>query len=130
ITSNAWISQLPFQILQITVTGDATVQAGGGITTDGAALKGLGNGGLNNSPAYGYTGGGGGYGGYGGASIANAAGGNSYGSPLRPIDAGSAGGGNGSIFGFGGGASRLIVSKTLVLEGRILSDGLDAPGLW
>src|SRR5207249_11916921 len=72
--------------------------------------------------------GGGGYGGYGGASIANAAGGNSYGSLLQPIDGGSAGGGNGSIFGFGGGAIRLIVSKTLVLEGRISSDGTDAPG--
>src|ERR1043166_4115613 len=129
ITSNAWISQLPGQTLQPTVTRDATVQAGGGITTDGkgdSIHQGPGAGGLNNSPGYGYTGGGGGYGGYGGVSIANAAGGNSYGSLLQPTNAGSAGGGSPS-FGFGGGAIKLTVAKTLALDGRISSDGSDAP---
>ena len=66
VTSNAWIS-LSNQAATITVTSNATIQAGGGIIADGAGYPGgQGTGSWQDDP-YAYTGGGGGYGGYGAA---------------------------------------------------------------
>ena len=68
VASNSWITAFPnlYQGLQINVTSNATVQAGGGIIVDGGGSPrgvGLGSGGVTNTTSLGYTGGGGGYGG-------------------------------------------------------------------
>src|SRR5207249_9483050 len=121
------------QILQL-ITSNAVIQTGGGIMMDGQGSpggRGPGFGGLTNAPAYGYTGGGVGHGGFGGASIANASGGNSYGSILQPTNQGS-GGGSASPYtsvllgGAGGGVMKLSVTGTLTLDGRISADGANA----
>ena len=133
IHSNAWVSQAPvvYQIqsvvpaLELTVTADATIQAGGGITLDGTGYP------YDQGPGagqrVGVAGSGGGYGGLGGASASNSLAGAAYGSLLQPIDPGSGGGGYplgivaaGSA---GGGALQLNVAGSLVLDGRISAEG-------
>jgi len=120
VQSNAWLSQLPLPHgnSQWTVSGNAIIQAGGGISLDGqGSLGGLGTGAGDSN-----NNGGGGYGGYGG----NFPGGNAYGSLLQPVDAGSGGGRNPStaaVGGTGGGALHLIVNNTLALDGQISAAG-------
>lgn len=67
-----------------------------------------------------YYGGGGGYGSVGGNGYGSASGGGAYGSAAAPVDLGSAGGNFG---GNGGGAIRLEVTNTLLLEGEIMAAG-------
>ena len=96
VASNGWLS-VSSQIMN--VTGNATVQAGGGIIADGTGYaSGQGPGAGRYSTSSGSTiGGGGGYGGYGAAGGAPtnypAYGGMTYGSVLTPTQAGSGGGG-------------------------------------
>jgi hypothetical protein len=135
VASNAWIS-LSNQQATVTVTGNATIQAGGGITSDGAGYAGGAGPGAGKSDSYAYTGGGGGYGGYGaaggnygslsGGSIAY--GGITYGSVTAPRDMGSGGGSYYSrgLGGSGGGAVRLNVTGLLLLDGRISAEGSPA----
>jgi hypothetical protein len=69
---------------------------------------------------------GGGYGGTGGTSSSGAPGGTNYGSITTPIDRGSGGGaGSGTFSGGseGGGALRLSVGSTLLVDGRLVADG-------
>jgi hypothetical protein len=128
INSNGWFVPLANQGpigIQLNVTANATVQAGGGIIADG-----LGNGpasgqGAGRSATTGLRGGGG----YGGAGAANPPfAGITYGSLLTPSDLGSGGGnatgttGNGGG-GAGGGAIRLTVTGTLAVDGRISATG-------
>jgi hypothetical protein len=122
------------------ITGNATVQAGGGIIADGAGYAGgQGNGaGRSYSTSYDYVGGGGGYGGFGAAgassTVLSAAGGYTYGYITTPTDLGSGGGGyNGSsgisaAGGAGGGAIRLTVTGTLQVDGRVSARGLAGTG--
>ena len=128
VASNGWIS-VASQVL--TVTGNATIQAGGGIIADGtgnAAGVGTGAGRAVNTPS-GYFGGGGGYGGYGGSGGApfgySAYGGSTYGSVTAPTDLGSGGGtyATMAIGGAGGGAIRLNVTGVLQVDGRISAAG-------
>ena len=134
VASNAWIS-FSNQVITLTATGNATIQAGGGIIADGTGnAPGIGTGaGKYVSASIGYVGGGGGYGGYGAAGGASgsyaAVGGNTYGSVIAPTDFGSGGGTYSpyAIGGAGGGAIRLNVTGLLLLDGRISADG--NPGL-
>lgn len=121
-----------------TVTSNATIEAGGGITVDGRGHGpggGPGGGRYSNSSS-GICGGGGGYGGWGGnggLGGANSAGGIPYGSYYNPItgplEMGSGGGNLSSATNesYGGGALRLNVGGLLKLDGTISANGL--PGL-
>jgi len=137
VASNGWVS-IAKQTL--TVTGNAIVQAGGGIIADGTgypAGQGLGAGRYAEEGDFGFVGGGGGYGGYGasGGGIPNAYGGGTYGSATEPTDLGSGGGGlldpEGSIppmGGAGGGAISLTVTGTLEVDGTVSARGLAGTG--
>ncbi|MEI8042293.1 MAG: hypothetical protein WCL11_12855, partial [Verrucomicrobiota bacterium] len=127
VASNAWISlsNLP---AMVTVTGDAIIQAGGGILADSggyAGNQGTGAGKYYSYP-YDYTGGGGGYGGYGASGgTTNSYGGITYGFVTTPADLGSGGGCYPAygLGGTGGGALHLNVTGMLLLDGRISADG-------
>ncbi|SHJ79052.1 hypothetical protein SAMN02745216_02253 [Desulfatibacillum alkenivorans DSM 16219] len=123
------------QILNLHVTGDLDVQAGGSIH---ASLKGYSGGyGPEAGGAADYYkegAGGGGYGGRGGdGTMGDGAtiglGGAEYGSVETPSDIGSAGG-NGSCYpgGAGGGAVLLDVSGTFTLNGTVAANGGDGSG--
>jgi hypothetical protein len=124
VASNGWVS---IANQSLTVSGNATVQAGGGIIADRtgyAAGSGTGAGAYY-SGSSGYVGGGAGYGGYGGpgapVSQYSTYGGNIYGALAAPTDLGSGGGSYYSpgIGGAGGGAIRLTVMGVLQVDGRI-----------
>jgi hypothetical protein len=135
VYSNSWLSQAPVlhqnrsvaPALELTVTADATIQAGGGITLDGTGYP-YGQGpGAGQALQTGVAGSGGSYGGLGGAGVSNAPVGAAHGSLLQPVDPGSGGGGYplgitaaGST---GGGALQLNVAGNLVLNGRISANG-------
>jgi hypothetical protein len=135
VASNSWLTflgqGLPYLFPAVTVSADATVQAGGGISLDGVgspAGSGTGAGHSLSSPP-GLTAGGGGYGGVGGSSLFGAAGGSTYGSLTAPTTAGSGGGTTtGSVGGGGGGLLTLTVNGTFALNGRLSADGLAAGG--
>ena len=140
VSSNAWLmanstSQNNYPgIVNLTVTGNATVEAGGGIVTDNfgsAAGSGSGAGhSYGQSPYFPCSGAG--YGGYGAVSSGNlATGGSAYGSTISPTSNGS-GGGNYSPYSFGGaggGSVRLTVNGTLDAAGRISANGGNGWGL-
>ena len=135
VASNAWIS-VSGQQMPLTVAGNATIQAGGGIIADGAGYAGGQGPGAGRADSYAYTGGGGGYGGYGamGGALATslsstAYGGTPYGSLTAPMDMGSGGGGYSGhgLGGAGGGSILLTVTGVLMLDGRISADG--SPGI-
>jgi hypothetical protein len=116
--------------LMLTVTGNATIQAGGGIIADSIRNPpggGRGAGKYSYSSSSGYLGGGAGYGGYGAASGgANPAlGGSTYGSVTVPTDPGSDGGGYipSGPGGAGAGAIRMNVTGALLVNGRISANG-------
>jgi hypothetical protein len=133
VGSNGWLTataspNLPGEVNQ-TVTGNATIQHGGGIITDGLGSgPGLGQGAgrvFFLSPLY-YIGGGG-YGGYGGGTPTWSVGGNAYGSTTIP-NLGGSGGGQllpSYVGGAGGGWIRLTVNGTLQLDGRLSANGAD-----
>ncbi|EEF58394.1 carboxypeptidase-like regulatory domain-containing protein [Pedosphaera parvula] len=134
ISSNAWlIANSNSGTLNLTFNGNATIQAGGGIVTDGQGyLAGSGTGAGHYVGTTYYPCSGGSYGGYGG--IGNAAsvyGGSVYGSITSPTSFGS---GGGNIYpyspgGAGGGAIRLTVNGTLAASGKISANGGDGSGL-
>ncbi|HSA29407.1 MAG TPA: hypothetical protein P5159_22995 [Phycisphaerae bacterium] len=106
--------------LKLTVSGDMTVDAEGGMSVTGrgyAASTGPGAGPTAPRP------GGGGHGAYGGSGEWNA-GGPPYGSVTQPTDFGS-GGGSVAPGGTGGGAVRLVVDGTLRVDGSIAANGAD-----
>jgi hypothetical protein len=139
VGSNAWLTANPVSgngsgTVNLTVTGNATVQAGGGIITDNAgSAGGLGAGaGLDGGGSPYYPGSGAGYGGYGAYNLGNsAAGGSAYGSTISPVNNGSGGGSYStySIGGAGGGSIRLTVNGTLDADGRISANGGNGWGL-
>jgi hypothetical protein len=140
VSSNAWLMANPISgnnnpgIVNLTITGNATVQAGGGIVTDNAGSAAGSGGGAGQyyykSPYYLCSGAG--YGGYGAVSSGNlAAGGVAYGSITSPSINGSGGGNYSpySIGGAGGGSVRLTVNGTLDAEGKISANGGNGSGL-
>lgn len=135
VASNGWVS---ISNQTLTVTGNAIVQAGGGIIADGMgspAGQGQGAGRYEGVGDFGFVGGGGGYGGYGasGGGTAYAYGGSTYGSATEPTASGSGGGGppmgrSVPMGGAGGGAIGLTVTGTLQVDGRISTCGLAGTG--
>jgi hypothetical protein len=130
VASNGWL-RVTNQIL--TVTGNATVQGGGGVIADSAGyVAGSGPGaGKYVSGTSGYIGGGGGFGGYGAAGAVSSSpsvvpyGGTTYGSVDAPIHLGSGGGSyySTAMGGAGGGAVHLNVTGVLQVDGRISATG-------
>ena len=140
VGSNAWLKTNPALednldpgVVNLTVTGNATVAAGGGIVADNAgsaAGSGIGAGHSYNQSYY--PCGGGGYGGYGAAGAGNFAGGGlAYGSTTSPTSNGSGGGDDSplSVGGAGGGTVHLIVNGTLAADGTISANGGNGSGL-
>ncbi len=141
ITSNAWLEANPIVgnsspgIVNFTITGSATIQAGGGIVTDGAGFasnSGTGAGHFNSGPPS-FPCSGAGFGGYGANSLGNSsAGGLVYGSVVSPNPTIGSGGGSESpysIGGAGGGSIRLAVTGVLDASGKISANGANGTGL-
>jgi len=102
--------------LNVTVTGNLTVGAGGSISVDGKGYD------PGSGPGAGGSSCGGGYGGAGGGQ----AGGSTYGSITAPSELGSGGGGSYyAAGGAGGGAIRLTVNGTLTVNGGLTANGND-----
>jgi hypothetical protein len=119
----------------LTVSGSATINAGGQITAD--RLGNIGGQGPGAGRTYGYgantSGGGGGYGGFGGMGTnVQASAGLPYGVVPQPNDLGSGGGGTavGSypMGGAGGGSARLNVTGLLRVDGALSANGGNATG--
>ncbi|MCB2153456.1 hypothetical protein KQI84_01100 [bacterium] len=108
-------------------TGGFLSADGQGYTCPGMQSDGNGPGGGANG--YGNTGGGGAYGGDGGRTLPGVVAAH-YGSPLEPIDLGSAGGtgDEGAPTGHGGGAMHLVVHDLLTNNGTITANGNSASG--
>ena len=100
--------------------GEVIVTSGSKISADGQGYTpGLGPGGAE-PPSNFFIGGS-----YGGRGSGNSQ--PTYGSATNPTDLGSAGGGDAGHWSAGGGAIRLNVSGTLLLDGEITADGTNAP---
>jgi hypothetical protein len=129
VLSNGWVSfHGSTYSPPLNVTGDATIQAGGGLVAEGPASSPSsfpGGGGRSGSSVAGTAGGGGAHGGSGASSLTGGAGGAAYDSPTAPANAGSSGGnGPDSVLGgYGGGVVALNVTGTLQLDGRISANG-------
>jgi len=139
IGSNGWLTAntVPGNnypgIVNLTLSGNATIQAGGGIVTDAAGFAaGQGSGaGHYYSSLSTYPCSGAGHGGYGANSAGNyTAGGFTYDSTMSPVNLGS-GGGTYSSFspgGAGGGSIQLNVTGTLQVAGKISANGGNGSG--
>ncbi len=132
VGSNSFLVQTNPATLYLTVTSNATVQAGGGIILDGSGYGATGPGsGKTTLANFGFvTGSGGGHGGYGGNGESGAAGGNVYDQISEPLQMGSGGGagaGVGATSAPGGGAVELVVTGKLQMDGLISANGA-APG--
>jgi hypothetical protein len=139
IGSNSWLTANPVPgnnypgIVNLTLSGNATIQAGGGIVTDAAgSAAGQGSGaGHYYSSLSTYPCSGAGHGGYGANSTGNyTAGGFTYDSTMSPVILGS-GGGTFSSFspgGAGGGSIQLNVTGTLQAAGKISANGGNGSG--
>jgi hypothetical protein len=139
ISSNSWlVAGPPVQntghALNLTVSSNVLIEAGGGISFDGAGgLSQQGSGSVTRTNGL-LFGGGGGHGGNGGGGFA-AAGGESFETYSTPMAVGGLGGG-GSIIegpassgGPGGGAVLLNVLGALTLDGSISANGGDGGGV-
>jgi len=137
VGSNAWLAcysqYYPVPVV-VSVSGNATIQADGGIMTDAAGYPaGQGSGGgryYASGPNY--PCGGAGHGGYGANGFgAYASGGSTYDSTTSPNGLGSGGGTYSpySVGGAGGGLVRLTVNGALQLDGRISANGGNGSGL-
>jgi hypothetical protein len=114
----------PMTSLNLTVLGNASISAGGGLNADAAGDNPAIFQGAGSVDSYG-DGSGGGYGGAGGASLFGAPGGVTYGSATQPTSLGSFGGALPQLAGFsqGGGAIRLNVTGALSVAGIISANG-------
>ena len=139
IGSNSWMAAYPLGgsyqgQVSLTINGNATIQAGGGINVDGLGASGGSGQGAGRYYVSGstYYLGGAGYGGYGGAnSPSYPVGGTVYGPTVNLAFSGSGGGQvlPNYIGGWGGGYVRLIVTGTLQMDGRISANGGNGSGL-
>ena len=144
IASNGWLTAYTNSSGQtqvnLSITGNATVEAGGGIIANGTGSpggSGVGAGHTITGSVY-FPGGGGGNGGSGGNGLSNfVAGGAVYGSITEPTAPGSSSGvgsGGGSELpnfpgGAGGGGIRLNVTGTLDVSGTVSANGNNGGGL-
>jgi hypothetical protein len=137
VSANGFIvlpTNVPVAPMHLSLSGNATIQSGGGIVMDRQGYAGgQGSGaGITVSGSDGVTGGGGGYGGAGGTSMGGAVGGATYGTLTAPNVVGSGGGGGSgsspyNVGGAGGGAIQLTAAGTLALGGKISANG--GPGV-
>jgi hypothetical protein len=125
LNSNGWLTASSLFVGYYTISGNATIQAGGGIIADGTGYGSEGGPGAGRT--YSGAGGGGGHGGFGAVNPSGYGG--TYDSLISPTSMGS-GGGNGSgsggfgpYGGRGGGAIRLTVTGTLAINGKISANG-------
>jgi hypothetical protein len=121
--SNGWVSQTG----GLSVSDNATIEAGGGIMVDGLGNDPFGTGFSSTTQA-----GGGGHGGYGG--LHQSPRGGVYDSVLSPVRSGAAGGNSSGatlpqIGGLGGGALQLNVNGTLRIDGSVSANGLDGDSM-
>ena len=110
--------------LDLLALGNLDIAAGGAIVVDGNGFAQASGPGAGQSA--GGSGSGAGYGGLGGASATAAPGGTNYGSATQPVDQGSGGGfGSGPTYSGsqGGGAIRLNVGGTLIVDGQLSANG-------
>jgi len=118
--------------LNLTASGNVTIQSGGSLLADGAGYEGgVGSGAGHSYYGTGYPCGGGAHGGNGASgSISNAYGGLAYGSQTSPTTYGSGGGtySPSSIGGTGGGVIRLSVAGILQVDGRLSANGGNGSG--
>jgi hypothetical protein len=125
VGSNSTFAANTLSSLNLTVLGNALVDAGGTMTANAAGYaSGFIGQGTGQVDIFG-EGSGGGYGGAGGASYFGAGGGLTYGSSNQPSDFGSPGGvfPNVNSFSQGGGAIRLTVNGALTLNGILSANG-------
>lgn len=121
LASNGWL--MASNNNPISVTGNATIQAGGGIVADAAgSISGQGQGAGRASSSTVASGAG-----HGGTGAGNGAatGGTTYDSMFTPNVPGSGGGTYSSLQlgGYGGGVIHFTVPGTLLVDGRISADG-------
>ncbi len=135
ITSNAWLTSGIYYpgIVNFTVTGNATIQAGGGIVTDASgSAQNVGSGhGYSYGASPWYPCSGAGHGGYGAFGLSNlVAGGMTFDSTTSPSSLGGGGGGYStySIGGNGGGYVYLSTYGALQLDGIISANGGNGTG--
>lgn len=134
VASNAWVTApASFQQNTLTVLGNATFEAGGGLTLNAGGLNTSqdGTGGETfTQPFPGGGGGNGGAGGAGGTSVPVYGGAAGFNQITAPSYAGGNGGGDApfSIGGLGGGPLRLMVGGTLQVNGVISANGGNGSG--
>ncbi len=110
--------------LNLSVTGNVEVDAGGAINANGRGYGGGVGPGTGHTAGSPPDGSGAGYGGNGGMSSSNAFGGGTYGSFLQPTNLGSGGGSSyAGIGGGGGGAIQITAGGTFIINGTISADG-------
>ena len=116
--------------LNLAVTGNLEVQAGGTINANGKGYGGGSGTGAGHSAGNMLDGSGAGYGGLGGNSSSNAVGGGTYGSFTQPANPGSGGGfGYGGAGGAGGGLIQITAGGNVIVDGVICANGAGAsPG--
>ena len=136
VASNSFLVGPPqanaFPYVLVTVTGNATIQSGGGFLSFGFGTFSTGAVGNTTNNGTVYAGSGGGNGGEGGASGLGTPGGASVGSVIYPVLPGGRGGsgsppGAPGAGGLGGGGIELTVNGTLDVDGTISANG--APGV-
>jgi hypothetical protein len=109
--------------LNLTITGNVEVEAGGAINANGIGYGGGYGPGSGHSAGNLASGSGAGYGGLGGSS-SNAAGGGTYGSFTQPPSPGSGGGfGYGGVGGAGGGLIQITAVGNFIVDGIICANG-------
>jgi hypothetical protein len=133
VGSNAWVTATASSTANVlTILNNATLQAGGGLTLNAGALTFGGNGFGGYTATLPYPGGGGGNGGSGGVGATNYATGGvaGFNSITSPSEAGGGGGGDSpySTGGTGGGALKLTVDGTMLVNGVISANGGNGSG--
>ena len=129
VGANSTLFHFPTQSLSLTISGSAQIDLGGTVNGNGCGYPVGTNAGPGAAPFGSDAGGGGGYAGDGGNAywgLSEPGGAGGYGSILAPTDFGSAGAGstdNGLNRTAGGGAIRLIVTGTLLVNGQLSANG-------
>jgi hypothetical protein len=129
VGANSTLFHFPTQSLSLTISGSAQIDLGGTVNGNGCGYPVGTNAGPGAAPFGSDDGGGGGYAGDGGWAFygpSEPGGTGGYGSILTPTNFGSAGAGstdNGLNRTAGGGAIRLIVAGTLLVNGQLSANG-------
>ncbi len=127
VASNSVLTTVPEVALDLTVSGEARVMAGGWIDARFKGYQGQ-SGSRGRGPGAGtHQGSAGGYGGTGGQRVGTT-GGEAYGLLEEPADFGSSGGSYGSDIGGSGGGLIRLSAQSLFVDGTISADGESRSG--